>query len=135
MKELFSAIFSSAYIFLCGIVIWATTLGVFSVIHLIGVSREKESPALIEPSLLYPLVFALAGFVVGRIKKGKNHILATPLVYLLFISGSLLTASPPEEFAREASDTILIFSPILLIPLGYWIGRKNQSQPVEIANT
>jgi len=135
MKELFSAIFSSVYIFLAGIVLWVTTLGAFSIIHLVGISREKESPALIDPTLFYPILFALAGFVVGRTKKGKNHILATPLIYLLFISASLLTASPPDDYVRKISDTLLMFSPIFLIPLGYWIGRKRRSQPVGAINS
>lgn len=134
MKEFFSAIFSSVYIFLSGIVLWVTTLGVFSIVHLIGVSREKESPALIAPTLFYPIVFALAGFVVGRTKKGNSHILYSPLCYILFITASLMTASPPEDFVREVSDTIVMFSPIVLIPLGYGIGRKLKSQPVAVVN-
>ena len=114
--------------------VWAITIGVFSVIYLIGVSREKESVAMIEPTIFYPLAFAIAGFVIGRAKNGNSHILYSPLCYILFITASLFTVSPPEGFVREVNDTIVMFSPIFLIPLGYGVGRKLKRQPGEVAN-
>jgi hypothetical protein len=129
MKNALSGIFGSVYIFLLGLALWALLLGLLSFFYAGSVSRTGESPSsLINPIPVYPFVFALAAFVVGRTKKGKNHALMSPAAYLLIVGSSLLISfDPPDEKTTPLLEYFMLFSPIILIPVGYAFGRKLQS--------
>ena len=129
MKNALSAIFGSFYIFLLGFALWAIFLGLLSFLYAGAVSRTGASPAFfINPIPVYPIVFAVSAFVVGRTKKGKNHALMSPAAYLVFIGLSLpLSFDPPDENRSVFLEDLTLFSPIILIPAGYAFGRKLKS--------
>jgi hypothetical protein len=136
MKDILSGILGSVYIFLLGLVIWAIFLGILAFTYAGAVSRSGENPSyILDPVPVYPVVFAIAAFVVGRTKAGKNHAYLSPLAYLLFIGLSLpLSFDPPDPQRSKIIELATLLSPIILIPTAYWGGRKMRSQPVDTDN-